>query len=489
MSVYKAGLGWAGAEDYATPALCVTDRAGVDTDDIIILCRGYLGRNNVITGFHPFNILIYSEGVLYDGSNSDDLAYFSGVLVDTASPLTLRNFSSNNDGNGYDTPLTLGLNALNATIEDFHTIRTKLIAHYPTARIDSNSLTNTVRRGIVDANNMGTGLDHKYDDKCNLSAITELNSLNKGITGSSKASCSDSLSVNNTGDDFAAFSSITNCASEDLTGNITGYSLGDMVNPANKNYQVKAISSAHALKIGAFFEASAVAPINLSRTIVQQFNKGINGQLNQVHNLAVSAARQFNKALTGNIQQTHDLLLSSAQQVHKSNVGEVSQIHLLGLAIAQQVNKATRPSIGTVHQLDVVAAKQINKATKSSIGKVHQLGVVTAQQFNKALKLTVGQVHGLLSTITEQKHKAVLLEVLQGLKLEIAIAKQKNESVNNFVIQVHELDASIAEQFNQAIPGYLVSSLIEDIDPQKSVLISVTPESILVSNTPSSALH
>lgn len=307
MSIYKAGAGWGDDADYPTPALCVTDRAGVDTDDIIILLKGYLGRNNVITGFHPFNILIYSDGVLYDGSNSDDLAWFSGVSVSTTSPLVLRDFSSNNDGNGYDTPLLLGANALNATIENFHSIRTKLVASYPTVRIDSQSLTNSVRRGVVDANHNGKGLDHKYDDKTNLSGITALNSLSKGLAGTNKASCSDSLSVNNIGDDFAAFLSTTNCGSEDLTGNGTGYSLADMIDPANKNYQVKTTSTAHALNIGAFFQASNTTE-NYSFLATISINPELSALKSKISNYSVGLSQ---------------LTLINGSFVKKSNVSGV----------------------------------------------------------------------------------------------------------------------------------------------------------------------
>jgi hypothetical protein len=254
MSTYKAGLGWAGSEDYATPAMCVTDRAGVDVDDIIILCKGYLGRNNVISGSHTFNIYIHTDNAFYDGSNHSDLAYFSGVNVQTTSPLVLRDFATNNDGNAYDTPLSIGSSALNATIEKFLSIRTQLISSYPTLRVDSDSLTNTIRNGIVDANNNGVGLDHRYLDGVNLQYITELNSLNVGINGSNASDCSNSLALNNVGDDFANIQTLTNSGSEDLTGNTTGHTLAELVDPATGNYQVKETSAAWSTS-GAFFEA------------------------------------------------------------------------------------------------------------------------------------------------------------------------------------------------------------------------------------------
>jgi hypothetical protein len=45
-----------------------------------------------------------------------------------------------------------------------------------------------------------------------------------------------------------------------------------------------------------------------------------------------------------------------------------------------------------------------------------------------------------------------------------------------YAVITNSLTRIIAQQKNKALPGYLVSSLIDDIDPSKSVLISITPK-------------
>lgn len=315
----------------------------------------------------------------------------------------------------------------------------------------------------------------------------------------------------------------------------------DLIDPTGEtpNYN---ISPASTLKgagldgsdIGAYLGAIASIPnIELTSSVCQQKNQALKASLYQVHNLSISVARQINKALMLSLASTsvldsliitqanksvapsliqshiidlaigqqknktiesgliqkHFVSVSLVKQLNKALKNDISQQHFLGLAIAQQINNALNVDLDQVHQLSSVFAEQKSQAKRLIIGKVHQLGVISSEQINKTLSLTIGQVHSLISLVAEQRNKSLLLDVVQGLKLELAVSQQLNQQLSNFIIQVHELEPSVCEQHNSAIPGYLVSSLIEDIDPQKSVLISITPEHLLTSTAPSTALH
>ena len=99
-----------------------------------------------------------------------------------------------------------------------------------------------MRYGVVNADSNGVGLDHRFGDFCVTHNILVFNSLANGFKGSGSSNVTDSFGFDNVGDDFDT-STFTNCASEDLTGNITGYTSTELVDFANDDYRIKATST------------------------------------------------------------------------------------------------------------------------------------------------------------------------------------------------------------------------------------------------------
>lgn len=281
----------------------------------------------------------------------------------------------------------------------------------------------------------------------------------------------------------------------DLGGNLSSIILSSIIAKQITQASTTALTQAHNLsvtvarQVASALTTSLISSNNLDSVISVQANISVQRHLIQNHIVFSAISAQINQALINELTQQNGLLSSVVNQSNKASIAEIDQAQLLGLIISQQINSSLTGQLVQVQSLATVSAKQTNLAKALAIGKVHQLGVISAVQLNKSLALTIGQIHGLIPIIAEQSNRTLLLEIIEGLRLQCAIAQQSCNSLNNFIIQVHELETLIAKQYNSALPGYLVSSLIEDIDPQKSILISITPEHLLISKSPSTALH
>ena len=101
-----------------------------------------------------------------------------------------------------------------------------------------------MRYGVVNnADSNGVGLDHRFASTfVLLTTFWFLTRWLDGFRGSGSSNVTDSFGFDNVGDDFDT-STFTNCASEDLTGNITGYTSTELVDFANDDYRTKATST------------------------------------------------------------------------------------------------------------------------------------------------------------------------------------------------------------------------------------------------------
>lgn len=252
--ISKVGLGWGGSEDYVTLSAWDTAEKAIDYGSkIVALCKGDCGVGATLTTTRPHGAEIFTHGVKYDGSNNADLA-FAKLFACNAPDVHIHDmhFILNNaldDG-------ALAFNSLDSDgsiAEDIHISTPFANGTTHLLRIGALTPNLKLRRITVDGNNVLYGVYHLPDDSVDLSGITVIN-CQTGLSGSSNAMVHGSLITGNTTDINAAGTTITNCATGDTTGNHTGYTKSEMIDPDNGDYRIKSTSDLYGLRIGSYYE-------------------------------------------------------------------------------------------------------------------------------------------------------------------------------------------------------------------------------------------
>lgn len=450
--VSLVGDGHGGSEDYATLALWWAAESIIDYGSPIeAQLKGWAGRNQSISGSSVNGAIAYTKDVEYDGTNHLDLAYFTGVTLNSTTTFILKHFRTR-ISNGYDTPLNVGSSSLNATVEYFYAERDRLVSNYPTLRIDAASLTNTVRTGVVNAANNGTAIDHKYDDRGTLSSLLVFGSLGKGVSGSNVDSfINDSFSFDNVSDDFDSSMVKNNCASEDLTGDITGYTSAELMDFASGDYRVKTSSALHGLGVGAFFEqAATLTQVETNHQILSSLTGKVNADFQTIINAlsSVNKSQQVLFELLQQVNKSHDGNFDCNELVN-TNFTVLTDLRYRELLSQQFVVKFLgRKTTDFQSVIDLLSQKEtnfatqfdlyhkVNKAFEYNCDFLSQNSVVSAQTlvFDLKERLTQSFTHDLTLLQASTSNFAIVDDLLSAVSTQLTNQFNLTQSVNTNVV-------------------------------------------------------
>tara|TARA_R110000764_G_scaffold43004_1_gene96670 strand:+ start:393 stop:1697 length:1305 start_codon:yes stop_codon:yes gene_type:complete len=253
--VSLVGNGHGGSEDYATLPLWWAAESAIDYgSQIEAQCLGDCGSTILFSGTTPHSYSVYTKGILYDGANESSLAVMT--RLDIESPGTVKHIEITR-ASASD---TLKINAEDVIVE-FCRIKNPTTASnsveiegFFTNSIVRNCVVSGATSVVQAANNLG----------CKVLNCTVFGGTSFGFNASSGTQemfVENTFSFNNGGSDFdSANLTLTNSASEDSTGTITGYTSAELVNFATNDFRTKSTSflataGSGGTFIGAFLEA------------------------------------------------------------------------------------------------------------------------------------------------------------------------------------------------------------------------------------------
>tara|TARA_R110000803_G_scaffold210037_1_gene280841 strand:- start:3196 stop:4788 length:1593 start_codon:yes stop_codon:yes gene_type:complete len=281
--VSLVGNGHGGSEDYATLSLWWAAESAIDYgSQIEAQCLGDCGSTILFSGATPHSYSVYTKGILYDGTNESSLAVMT--RLDIESPGTVKHIEITR-ASASD---TLKINAEDVIVE-FCRIKNPTTA--------SNSIeiegffTNSIVRNCV-VSGATTVVQAANQLGCKVLNCTVFGGTSFGFNASSGTQemfVENTFSFNNGGSDFdSANLTLTNSASDDLTGTITGYTSAELVNFATNDFRTKSTSflataGSGGTFIGAFLEAggsgiSITALLNSNYMIEYNMKKNVASQ-------------------------------------------------------------------------------------------------------------------------------------------------------------------------------------------------------------------
>lgn len=248
----KVGSGWGGSEDYATLALWWSAEAGVDYGaPIEAMCLGTASVNTTLSGSSVNGAIIYTDSVEYDGSNEIDLAIIDRLTLQA--PVTLRDM------------LITSTNQFVAAfmvddLSDGSVLERLRVASVLWNGVDAISTTGSSPNSIMRNSVVSGGVncfDFGFNQQLPCENVVAFGADGDGFEGSGNVNpVINCFAFSNGANDYVNVV-LTNSASEDGTGNITGYTSAEMVDFAGNDFRIKQSSDLHPLNIGAFFESGS----------------------------------------------------------------------------------------------------------------------------------------------------------------------------------------------------------------------------------------
>ena len=255
MAVSKVGLGWdVGERDYNSLLLWFNAKRETGLHETA-LCSGDLGADFVnITGTDFAQGALIQGVVPYDGSNHTALAKFSRrlVVISTSAdgPVIVEHlWIVHNSGAQY--AVYPGANNI---------IRNCYIEHTSNSGInngivyaDGNSL---VQRCVVRALSAENNVGIRPRNNATIDNCLTFGSIDGVLSIFSASTVRDTFAFQSSNLDYNNSNNplLINNASQDASGNFTGYTSDELVDFANGDYRIKQTSDLFALGIGAFFE-------------------------------------------------------------------------------------------------------------------------------------------------------------------------------------------------------------------------------------------
>ncbi len=256
--VSLVGNGHGGGEDYATLALWWAAESSIDYGSLIeAQCLGDCGNSVTLSGSTPHGSSIYTLSVTHDGTNSSSLAEARQVVVSTTSAILIDDMYLATNNQFVDAfNIQTGTLTSNRCVFNNRTAGNRAIF---TGNNPTSTINNFVTMGGIDT--VATG----FSGALTLNKGLIFGATDKGVEAASSPNFifTDVFSFNNVNDDFDSAQITTNtCASEDLTGDITGFTSAELVNFAGNDYRTKSTSTLATAGgggsfIGAFLEASS----------------------------------------------------------------------------------------------------------------------------------------------------------------------------------------------------------------------------------------
>jgi hypothetical protein len=255
MAISKVGLGWdVGERDYASLNLWVSGKSASGVAEQAH-CKGSCttATLNITSGFAA-GALIYGD-VEYDGSNESVLAFANNRINITVANVIAQDLLISQSSNFLNTVDANGSGVV------FRRCRIKHLGAHGASYAALKALNGGAAENCVASTAGARITNHSFNNPLTFSNCLFFGSTGIGVgpiysTFQTVINC---FSFNNAGDDFFGANPADetfNCASEDLTGNVTGYTSAECVDFANNDFRIKSTSDLHALNIGAFFESA-----------------------------------------------------------------------------------------------------------------------------------------------------------------------------------------------------------------------------------------
>ncbi|MDP5205489.1 hypothetical protein ORI99_00290 [Alishewanella sp. SMS9] len=261
MAISKVGLGWdVGERDYASLNLWSSGKSGSGVAEQAH-CKGSCttATLNITSGFTA-GALIYGD-VEYDGSNESALAFANNRINITVANVVVEDLSIAQSSNFLNTAVANGSGVV------YRRCRIRHLGAHGTSYAALQALNGGTAENCVASTAGARITNHSFNNPLTFSNCLFFGSTGIGVgpiysTFQTVINC---FSFNNAGDDYFGANpsdETFDCASEDLTGNETGYTSAECVDFDNNDFRIKSTSDLHALNIGAFFESAGGDSVN-----------------------------------------------------------------------------------------------------------------------------------------------------------------------------------------------------------------------------------
>lgn len=272
--VSLVGDGHGGSEDYATIALWWAAESGLDYgSQIEAQCLGSCGDNYAITGASVNGAVAYTLGVTYLGEPSVRATLATTTRIMLNGGLSLRDIHIAGS-NSFAPALSIGAGWDSSTLDRVFLEHGSSPGNVDCVVTTGATPNSHIRNVEVDATGCVNAFDMGFNLALMLENITEFGATGDGLEGSGTGQVAiDSFCFNNGANDYAGGAlSKTNCASEDTTGNLTGYTSAELVDFAGGDYRTKATSflataGTGGSFVGAFLEVSSGVTVTVTETL------------------------------------------------------------------------------------------------------------------------------------------------------------------------------------------------------------------------------
>lgn len=347
--VSLVGDGHGGSEDYATLSLWWTAESGTDYGSAIeAQCLGNCGSNVTISGSTFYTPKIYTLGVVYDGTNESSLAVVNSITIST-----LVEFSDFYCGSSSEFAEAFAFNVDSLLPTRLRVVQTG--ASRAGLRPFS-AMPNTIASHIVVSGGRDCCEMLSAGQYCQVKNTLFFGSSDKGVEASGGAAGSkpvqDSFAFNNVGLDFDSTQiTTTTCASEDTTGDLTGYTSAELVNFAGNDFRTKSASvlataGTGTTYIGAFLEAASGTTGTITQT-AESFTQSAAGTITSAGTTGsiTQTAQSFTQTLSASLGFA-GLINQTTQSFTQSLVG-TALLNITG-DINQTLNSFTQSVTGAV---------------------------------------------------------------------------------------------------------------------------------------------
>lgn len=466
---FKIGDEWLGAEDYATEALCWAAQAGIAPGDIVMLGKGNIGYRSTIAGAHTYDTYIYTDGVIYDGTlaTRSQLAYATALIItaDNVFVTNLKLYNNNAYRFAFD-PSGNNTYAQYCYIEDVSTSTT-----YGAVSLYS-AATGAVRNCDIKVT-CTQAFKIGYDKSATIVSNTVFGATGTALSNtpnSANQTTTDNFFFNNGTDYGNKPASFSNNASQDLTGNETGYDSSHCVDFAGGDYRVKLTSPLHALGIGAFFETAAGTNQNISTVSSQQLTQSQLAVVDYSQATNVIVAQSFNESLLTNVFESSNALVINTEQQAQCLISAIATINSLATVTSEQITQHSSALLNDNQLLTTVQAQQLTDSIAINITSdgVQGVDVVVTEQLSNAVIVSVNEISGIQVTVvqTEQLNQISTTDINLTELVNIVIAEQ----LINFNTQKINVDLTIsplvAQQYSQS---ELITIVIANIANQLNI--------------------
>jgi hypothetical protein len=256
--IKKVGDGWGEEADYATLIAWWVAESGIDYagQPIIAICKGNIGSNQSLGGSSVNGAKVYTDNIKFNGSNQNELAVLRRLTLAADIEITDIYIDSNNAFVG-----AINLNSGS----DGTIIENCFITHPNPNSVDIISVNVTspntnINRNVIACNGALHGVDCGFSFAINITNNTAFGASVSNIDGSGSGQIiENNFCFATTGLCYRNIAGATfnNNASQDNSGNLTGFTSSELIDLANEDYRLKASSELAIAGIGAFVEEIA----------------------------------------------------------------------------------------------------------------------------------------------------------------------------------------------------------------------------------------